>query len=109
MILLLKELSSTLKQEARSAQNFSIAMKKNPPLLLWHSNRDQRIRSTAADLRMEVAQMWWSPQKVTGATQTKPEVEVEEEVDAVVPMVWVCLLQTVHVPPPPECFCKDSC
>jgi hypothetical protein len=38
------------------------------------------------------------PQKVTGTTQTKPEVEVGEDVEAVVPMVRVHLLQTVTPP-----------
>ena len=37
------------------------------------------------------------PQQVTKATQTEPE--VEEDTDAGVPMVRVCLLQTVRVPP----------
>ena len=37
------------------------------------------------------------PQQVTEATQTEPEVEVEEDMDAVVPMVRVHLLQTICV------------
>ena len=66
-----------------------------------HPDGDQRTRSTAAAL-------WKQPGcgGTSGATQTEPEVEVGEDVEAVVPMVRVHLLQTVRVPPYQSVFVK---
>ena len=46
------------------------------------------------------------PLQVTKATQTEPEVEVKEDIDAGIAMVRVRLLQTVRVPPRQSIFIK---
>ena len=83
--------------QAQEPQHLSPA---TPLQLLWQMEANPENTTSSGSSSNVVV-----PREVTGATQTEPEAEVEEDRDA---MVRVCILQTVCVPPCQSVFTAET-